>query len=829
MDSKILSLIDCDPDVKPVLEKLLPEIESLVKTSVDSNYAGERVLQLLRLERADLFFRGLQNIAPSIDPASMSVAWTTFGATAGNTQDPETSQRSFDYNPRKTQSYGDKFVAVLGQRPFYNTTAEAANPNSDRDRRGARQVNLLLQMLHNQLDVKVLNMQLFYYLYKCGTTFGFVRPVTDGEKYGYYEVPNLIPQEQCQQCGFKGPATNAYADTPQPCPQCGAPLAITSAPDPQQPTKRYPRTSVTLDLLNGYTTTHPFNVTDLKETGSPWIIVSSNRDRGELLQIHPQARQIVGMGTGSGWTGTNDDATAGVVRASAQSQTGTIRSRNQNLWTWKQLWIDPSRLQLIDDDAVRGLALSLYPNGLRLVQIEGKTVAIKKENYKKRFSICKPRVSDYLFTDGGCWAMLGMEDAWSNLLNIMMETLETGIMRFIVNSDYVDADALNRNRYSPNRFIDAIQKYGENIANNWGVALPASDYPQQMPEAFELLDSTIQNILGLLPQVYGQMPGGLTLGQARMMLNQGLMQLAVVAELATNFWEQSDTNMVNMFCEVSNGAAEYQGQAIDTDLIKNSNWTIKGDTAIPRSFAERVESLREILTTAPQLAEALKITDPVNVSKTRDYLDLPDFENPDVDALEALKEVIDQLWQAAPIESPPPFDPMTGVPSGPPPPPQSSIPFDGMIFDPVMTVSVCRGALLGAMLKPDQQRSQDAPGFANIKAFMQAAQQAATPPPPPPPPPKLSFSGKIPDLTPEQEGAVFSDFGITVAPPSGAAAHPGGPQSHNQPQNGSAPQQGPPGNAPPTADGPPSLSMPQQSGGMPSPGPSAMNPNGMIQ
>jgi hypothetical protein len=696
--------------------------------------------------------------------------------------------------------------------------------NKETDRRGARQVNLLIQMLGSQLDLKTLNKQLFFKLYKNGTVIGEARPLIDPKKFGVHQIPNLIPHTTCLGCGDTQPSMSPDTASPQTCPQCGGPLAQTVAPNPQQPVLKIPVRSVGLDLFDGYTHTWPFSVKF--QIGAlryaPWIVAKSEKDRGEILKDAPQARKIVGMGTNSQYaSGDPSDATGAVVRAAAQSQTGTIRSRNLNVWTEAQYHIDAAQLELIDDDPTRALCKQFFADGLFIVQIEGKTVSIHNADYRKKLSVCTPTMSDYLFTDGHCWAILGLEDAYSNLLAIIMETLETGVTRFLVNEEYVSADDLNRQRYSPNRFQSMIPKYGDNVAANAIVPIPTSNYPQQIPETFSIIDGLVQNILGLLPQVYGQMPGNLTLGQARMMLTQGLMQLSTVAELAASFWEASWTNLVNMYCDIAVTNPEFQGETIDLDLIRQASWVIKSDTSIPRSFAERVESLRALLQESPQVVPLLKITDPSNTGKLRDYLDLPDFNDPDEDAMGALSELIDQLWQAQPMPGQPgPPDPMTGAP-GPPGPPQPSVPFDGMIFDPVMAVSLCRAALLKAMLKPSAQRSQDSPGFANVKAFLAQAQQAATPPPPGPPPPKLSISAKIPDLTPEQEGAVLSDFGVTVPPPHLGAimarAQNKMSQNANTPPNG-----GPPAPSSEAMSGPPPLSPP---GGMMAPGaPGIMQP-----
>lgn len=760
-----------------ILDKIMPSIESLLAGTIDAAYQGERVIQLTRLERADFFYRGIQNIAPIIDGNNAGIAWTAAGPDSGPGNQSEANERSLDYNPRKTKSYGDKFVAVLGQRPFENCNAEPSDPKNFNDRRGARQVNLLIQMLQGQWNTRVLNMELFYNLYKNGTTLGYVKAVTDARRFGTYEVPDIQMQDvphpmypggyNCIQCGD---FTHSPQPVPSPmCANCGASMGQEGYESPQtvpvpvhQGMKSYPRSSVEFELRNGFTDTWPFNVKKLEK--SPWIIEEAQIDKGDILAAHPQARKLVGMSTGGGLGSDSTSTYATTVQAASQSQTGMIRARPLNTWTYRTVWVAPNTLQLIDDDESRAIAMQAFPMGMQVIKVENKTVALQPKDFRDYFSACKPAMSDYLFTDGVCWGILPLEDAWSNLLNIVQETLETGVMRFIVNPDYVDADALNRNRYSPNRFIEALPAAGQSIQSDAILPIPTSDFPQQLPGIFEVIEGLIQNITGLLPQVFGDMPAGLTLGQARMMLNQGLMQLGAVAELAVAFWESTWTNAVKLYCETVTQNPQFKGETIDISLIKGSNWVIKGGASMPRTFAERKESLQELITQNPQLAQMLGIMDPINLEVLTDYLDLPDLNSSPRDMLEALTEIMDQLWQAQPIQPPPPMapDPTTGqmAPSGPPPPPQPSIPFDGDVFDPQMSAAVARRELLD----PGNTSKVGTPGFMNIHAFLKAAVQAMQPQPRQPDPPKLSISMPLDKMPAAVDQATLEKFGISVTP-----------------------------------------------------------------
>jgi len=778
MTDEQLQLVQTDNIPLEVLKKVLPAVEKLLIECVDMDYQSERILQLLRLEKSDAFDRGIQNVAPTMDDNGV-VRLTSFGVTAGQRTDDD-GGRGLDYNPRKTRSYRDKFVAVLGQRPFYNCTAEANDPTDNNDRRGARQVNLLIQKFQNEWPLKRLNNQLFFFLFKHGTVLGLVRPVTDAKKFGTTTVPNMVEQQQtihpgghfCIGCGSIAEGTNI--DQFPTCPGCGSQLGPEDHQPPltvnvpvQQGTKVYANISVEVDLLNGYFFTVPFNVADLK---TPWLIVECEKHKGELLKAFPGARKIVGNLAGGLLQQNAAQTTGTTARMASQSQMGTIRGQRTNLWSFRQTWIDSAVFELVQDDETRAMVKKAWPLGLKTTQIEDKVVSLKNEALQSRASYCQPSMSDYLFCDGISWGLHGMDDAYSNLINIAQEVLESGIARYAVNPEYFDAEALSVLRYSPQRFVEMLPKSGETL-NNAFALFPTSDYPAQLPQMMELIDQNMQHICGVLEQLFGEMPPNLTLGQARMMLNQGLMQLGTVADNATYFYEQTYTNAVHLLCDVTKVDPSFQGEQIDLELIRNSHWTIKGGTGMPRTFAERQTELTRILTESPQLADSLKMTHPVNFPVLTSTLDFPDLKNPDLDAVEAINDIIDQLWDGQPQPATPgPPDPMTGQPP-PPGPDEPSIPFDALVFPPQIAVQLAQAALLAR----GGQMKMNTPGYANVRAFLQAAQQAATPPPAPPPPPKLTFSGKIPPLTAEQEGALLNDFGITVPPP-----HPGAVQARAQ-------------------------------------------------
>ena len=842
MNPDKIHLVQTDPGITPdIVAQILGPIENLLRDSVDQDYEAERILQLLRLQKADNYDRGIQNIAPALDDNGV-VRLTTFGVqTPGVNQ--YSDSRALDYNPRKTRSYRDKFVAVLGQRPFYNTSAEAKDPTNENDRRGARQVNLLIQKLHNEWDLKTLNNRLFFFLFKHGTTLGQVRPVTDGKRFGMYKVPDIrLVDEQlhpgghiCVNCG--GAVEGSGPDQQVTCPDCGSPLGptdyqpplTTPVPVENGPPKEYPNTSVEATLLNGYFWAVPFDVAPEGPGlmgGAPWVGIECEKHKGIIMRDYPNARDIVGNTSGAVLGGTAADATGAVVRSASQSQLGAVRAQRSNLWAERTNYLDPAMFELLTDETIRGVVKKYFPDGMKTIRVEDQVIELHHQDLKERLNACQPSMSDYLFADGISWGLFGMDDFWTNLLNIAADTFESGIARYLLNPDFFNVDAMNTLRYSPTRYIAAAPKgNGEGFSNAFNI-MPTADFPAQVAPFMQVIDEVIQNITGLLPQVFGDMPAGLTLGQARMMLNQGLMQLGTVADNATQFYEDLDTNAVNLFIKVANANPSFAGETIDLDLIRNSQWTIKGGTVMPRTFAERQQELLQMLEQNPQLAAQLKVMDPVNFEALTNYLDLPDLKNPDLDTAEAINDIIDQLWSGQPIQSPPPPpDPMTGQ-QGPPPPPQPSISFDPLVMDPNIAVSLARYALVQ---RSGQQRITT-PGYQNVRAFLQQAMQAASPGPPPMPQPKLSMSLALDKVPSEQELAVLQKYGISVPPQSGpsyeainkmdVATHDHAIHGPDNLAMGGNP--GVPGGGPvPPPGGPPSQSAnPNQ----PAPGPPALGP-----
>ena len=157
------------------------------------------------------------------------------------------------------------------------------------------------------------------------------------------------------------------------------------------------------------------------------------------------------------------------------------------------------------------------------------------------------------------------------------------------------------------------------------------------------------------------------------------------------------------------------------------------------TWAQRQEQVESMLDRPPQAWTILGITDmngnldPNNIEILQEATGLADWSVPGLAAKERLLDIIQQLLQSEPIESPPgPPDPMTGQPADPGPP-QPSIQPNQTMFDAPFAVQVLRSWLVGDKGREAEtapQQNQSPRGFENVLAYTQAWMQIANAPPP---------------------------------------------------------------------------------------------------
>ncbi len=794
-----------DADRRKVITRLFgPTLDSLLSEKVEQDVAAEKIVQYLRWRRADLYYRGLHHIYPEVTSDNQI---TLGGGGVPSFTTPSADSPIFDYNFNVVKSYGEKFTAVLGQRPFHENHAVPNDPSSEADREAARQADLASLILNSWWNVRLMNIKLAHSLWKSGTTFPYLRWVTSGRKYGYTEVPKMGVKTvevdpahyECLSpgCTTRMSPSDAEANGGT-CLTCGAPLGPESFHVPEtvdipvqlDETVKYPNGRVELRWMNSTMVTVPFYAREREDC--PWLVLDSDEPSQNLISIYPDLRETI-VNSSASASGSALASQGSLARSGAQSQSGTPRSQmSRGLVPYRRLFLRPESLELVTDEAVRIKLKDIYPDGLKLVKIGADVVDAVPEKLDDHWpNPCQPVVGDYIMVDGVCWGILGHQDIINDFAEIAIETLERGLPTTIVEAGLLDVDKMNARRYMPQEIIETSTQAGTSLDSSIKT-IPAAKFPDQLQSVVGWVDGQIQSQTGMLPQVFGMTDSTRkTAEQARAELNQALMQLGTTGEYMTDCWIQCREIGVKLLAQHAPNNLSWQGQTLDLEALKAGNFHFEAEVGIPRTYSERKDALKDLLNSntpaSTAVVESLKITDPSNAGALRQMFDLPDLEDPQDDHRAAVEDVLKALLQGKAIPQPDgSFLP--------------SIPFEDFTFDPQFTLQMVHSYILEPAVRA-QEKTNPA-GYQNVVAYGMAIQKmiSAQNQPPPPPPPKLSETMDLSKMPPAVTAQVLAKYGINMPPPPTPmiGMPPGGPA----PAPG-APPPGPPQGPPPTQAAPP--------------------------
>lgn len=751
-----------------LLQLLKGEIDSVLGQYIDDESNAEKVLQYMRLRKADFYFRGIQYLAPMVDTNTGRLDYTPVGSPKTGYNGDDAGSNYLDYNLDIIKTYARKFIATLGQRPFYNMRAVPDNPSNEADRQAAREADKVIYLLDSQWNIKTLNLVMAYHLFKSGTVYPYVRWVADGNKYGWTEVPIYEEKETvvdpggyvCFNCGVKSPELETVdtldeSGAPQTqtvCPSCKEPLDQNSyqeattalVPADTGRTKRYANGRVEIHFLNGMYVTVPFTAQSMEDV--PYLDWQGELPVGQIISLYPQLREKMRRGgdldISSG--GAGNAQTGKLVRASAASQYGIPRQA-KNTETVRRVWLRPYQFELIQDEQKREIAKQYFPDGMRVVKVGGETVEIKPEKLDSHFTAVQPEVGDYVFRDGICWGILQHQDAINDTFNQLVEIIERTVTVHLADPEIIDTEAWNSSRNMPMEMIPVKPGTSVNMEN--GIkTLPQPRFPGEALQILSLVKENVESHTGVLPSIFGAGAPTQTAEQARNQLNQALMQLGTTGEFMIEGWREIHKMGIDEYIRNSPGGDMVGAEVIDIEAIKGGKYHLEGEIGIPRSFAERKDELKALVMQNPQLAQALAVDHPINAGAVRDYLDLPDLEDPTDDARQAVLDLIKKLLEGQAMQQPGP----DGAPMDTP-----SLPFDDLVYDPQQTLDLMRFWAQS----PAGRKLEGTPGYQNVMAMMRQIKQILMPPPPPP--------GAAP--APPDQGA-------GAPPPRGGGKKPPAPQ-----------------------------------------------------
>jgi len=740
------------------------KLKRFIEDSIDAEVNTEKTRQYLKLQKCDLYCRGLQYTAPRMT----SDGDITFDAT-GNPSPHEEDRGQYEYNLDVIRTYRRKWAAILGQRPFYALKGVADDPQSEEDQAAARQAELGKVWLHSKWDTETTNTAIADNLYTAGTAWIYTPYVVDEALFGTNEEEIVESREvevdpggyQCIQCGYKFPEPVDNDFGFPGCPACGADVAEESRIPPvtvEVPEvtgyQEYVNGGVAFHICNALTVTDPFYGKAVKHL--PYHVYEYEEDKGVLLGLYPKLRKWMDD-DGNLRIGDEETSLTGEqARQSVESPSGSSDpTASQNRWTYARYWIHPDRFNIIKDKEFREHLQKNFERGLKVPVIEGHPLLDdygEEEAVYDVWTAIKPEANDYLTCDPVCWGILGHQDIINDMGGMAIETLERGLPTHIVDAGLLDLDAISKKPFSPQEIVETKGMNGGALESRI-TTLPTAKFPPQLVLIMEWVEKSIQNQTGLTTRAFGGESGKMTAKQSTIDLNQALTQLGTPGLMISRGWEQATENAIGQMKKYSSKGmtvsvpGEGAAEVMDFDVLRGGSFHFESHPGFPQSYQEKREIFNMMVQQNSPLLGPLGYTSPRAISVTRDMVGIYDIKSPIEETKDKIDERIQELLKGVPTQEDVDGEIMM-LPSIPP---------EQYMDDPTVVIALMRE--WGNSENGRKAAKETSDGYENVKAHIAAQQRNVAPMPMEPP------QGSSPPKKPPQEQPTPGAQTDSVMPP----------------------------------------------------------------
>jgi hypothetical protein len=763
----------------PSLEQLIQlcgkEIANVMRQELSDEADPDRIYILRQIHQNYLYYRDLQQYAPSFYQGIVDVT-----GVAGPALPDDAGSGIYDYTQNIFRGFCRKLEAVLGNR-MPNATAVPDNSDDEDSIRATRSANAAALYLREHCDLQQQSLYLVFSLFNFGTSFWHLDWLIDGEKNGYKTVttPTTEPATlgnaafNCPGCAASHPADPQNPQPPTNCPDCGSQLGPenfqppTPVDVPGQNVQQVEKGALSIALHNGSEISVPLDATCIDDCD--WLRWDREKHKAKLLKKWgDQIRQSASDNTHSA-EDTVSQQYGESVRSAMASPIGLIRSKRVNYWTESDTWWTTAMYELVDDKAVRQMLYDNFPKGLRITSVRGKIVNLQEEKLQDHWQECKPEPAMRIMADplGNDW--IQPQDIVNNTLNQCSEIIERSNEPGFGDPTRIDFDAWQSRRESPGELFPALRPAGGSLSDII-YRPPPLEFSEQIGPFRQGVEETAKGISGLLDPIWG---GGdaeePTARQAELKKNAALMQLGVPWAMMGRSLEKLYEKACKLLAENEDGVlafsqknqfGRYSTISVIVDDLRNGKYHFEADEAIPMTWGQQRDLLMWMLDKPTPLLDLWGLSDPQSVPEFKRLMGMPGIRTPYEDDREKGMDVIGQLLDAAPLPGQPgPPDPMTGQPSQPGPP-QPSIAPDWEDDHAFMAKLVRAYLTVNTSLKTEKPD-----GYQNVVLYGQAQEKMANEPPPPEPP-KTSVSLSL-------KGADLGDAAVQDAAQKAGVLDPG--------------------------------------------------------
>src|SRR6266700_2553708 len=650
------------------LEEMRPDLVEAIRTMV-TEYRAEGIVsrrhEIRRIRQARMFWQGL-HYAWWNDQQGMWVV--PFTARTFDDKDQEEQPR-FMYVTNIYLAFGLTFVAVLSAT-VPNVRTRPAKASKIEDVRAAEAATNVINLIEeNNNPVEMLE-DTGYYLFTDGKIGGYVRFVSDAERFGSTQQPIITQQ-------YVPMGEDQYA-----CPAC-------------------------------------------KQYQFPYLQWAMEVHRAQLKAAFPHVEDKIQMGGSQ----NADEVYARTSRLTvAQGLPAVVPGDTlYDLVTYSQTWIRPRSFYRLDDKAKREELLKLFPRGC-YVAFAGETYCISRdEKMDDKWRVMHAYPGDGQNRPSVGDPIIEVNQRVNTLSNLAMEMYEEDLGENFFDPEVLNADAISDRTVEPGSWTPAKPRPGTQLAAAFHKT-QSGDVPASLPQYAEELTGEISQFLtGLFPAVFGgeaKGAGGDTAKGYELSRDQAMGRIGLVYRRLKEFYAEMMMLGVKCFAENRPEDVEISVEGIDgkdeadwirlDDLQGNVKVVPEGDENFPLMTSQMratFEKMFAIFGKDPAFMEMMDL--PANMELAKTVFGMPDLELPGVDAAQVQKGETKQLLQSPPQMLPGP----DGAPM-----PKSTVPVDPLLDNHQAHMAEIQR--LHDSAEGQKIKRTNPPGFANLRAHFAEHDQA---------------------------------------------------------------------------------------------------------
>jgi hypothetical protein len=757
------------------IEDALLELRQKFEGAVDGNRARrEYVKKCLKLLE---FFRGNQYTWWDYTTGSWRSTSSQTGGQIANTP-TGTSQALYVMN--FFQGFLLSLIALLtGNKMTIRAFPE--DPNNSDDVMAAEKATLVLK-IHQKAEKQFDQMRKeVFALCICGTYISYIRSVTDGERWGYLDEPQveMVPQQigmpryACPICGddlnvatpappdpLTGqPAVDPMTGQPQTvpptnCETCGGPLPSEPNVPPGQMslpkqvgTTKVPRAKTIRTIIDGFEGKLPFEASEQNEF--EMVIRSREVSKSLPRATWPEVADRIGSGKDQGehTSGSTHEYERRARRQTAMGTTTehrTVVTDDRDRVTLTECWYRPRAFYSHDEPTIRLKLLEKFPEGVKVTWADDTFCEAVIQPMDKHLRVCHALPGRSQVREPIMGALVPIQEMANDITNIIRDVIEYTLPVTFVSTRLLDVRKWGRSQVMAGATYN-VSDIGKPISDGFHQTEPGR-LPEFATQFLQQLRTEIaQFVTGAFPAAYGGGSPGNNTAQGIEIERQSALGrinlfLQAIQEHYADWAPLVVEDFINNAIEPMTFVDENEGGEMTLSTVSPEDFSVgryrpqfECVSEYPTTWAQR-QALTLQLFQMPALQPWVTLLK--NLSKVQATLGL-DLSAPKQEAYKLEFRIINQLLAAAPQPAPPapaPADPLTGQvpmdPFGQPVmvqmPPIASVPINPL-DDNVTMLEACADFYFSADGQKALAKGGD--GWANFMLHVQERQAALQPPP----------------------------------------------------------------------------------------------------